>query len=119
MTIMVDIIDTTLQTMITKSAMMFRTIRGGTHKGCSDPMPNFEASRPVKNGSTADPAWPTPPIHPTPPVKSHFGMISPDCLIRIGYMGPSRRPMNETASAFSSRDGTTQTVTSSLVKMHE
>ena len=43
------------------------------YKGCNEPIPNLEASRPVAKGKTAEPACPKPPIQPTQPVRSHFG----------------------------------------------
>ena len=43
-----------------------------------------------------------------------MGRISFVWLTRMGYMGPKRRPMHDTATAFSTSEGTTQMVTSSL-----
>lgn len=66
------------------------------------------------NGKMAAPAWPRPEIHPTQPVKSHLGRMPFAWLTRMGYIGPRRSPMTDTATAFSTSEGTTQTVTSSL-----
>lgn len=69
-----DIIDTMLQTDISASA----SIRLGcenTYKGCNDEIPNLLASKPVANGSAAEPVIPIPLIQPTEPAKSHFGRI--------------------------------------------
>ncbi|PSR73980.1 hypothetical protein PHLCEN_2v10211 [Hermanssonia centrifuga] len=66
------------------------------------------------NGKTADPAWPTPLIQPTLPINNHFGKMVLHWLTRMGYIGPSSKPMQDTATAFSSKEGTTQIVTSNL-----
>ena len=58
-TISVDIIDTMLREP--PSASPQNTAQANrAHKGCRLVMPNRDASRPVRNGSTAEPAWPTP-----------------------------------------------------------
>ena len=54
------------------------------------------------------------PMYPRHPVRSQRGRIPVDCFIRIGYIGPRRSPINETAIPFSTSEGTSQTVTSSL-----
>lgn len=66
------------------------------------------------NGKMAAPACPRPEIHPTQPVKSHLGRMPFAWLTRMGYIGPRRSPMTDTATAFSTSEGTTQIVTSSL-----
>ena len=53
-------------------------------------------------------------IYPRQPVSNHRGRMLVEWFIRIGYMGPIRSPMKETAIAFSTSEGTTHTVTSSL-----
>ncbi len=89
--------------------------RSKTHKGWRDAIPNFDASIPVMKGRMADPACPTPAMYPIQPVRSQRGRIVDEWFIKIGYMGPRTSPTNETAMAFSIREGTTQTVISSLV----
>ena len=49
------------------------------------------------------------------PVSSQRGRIRPDSFITMGYIGPSKTPMNETATAPPIRDGTNHTTSSRLV----
>jgi hypothetical protein len=49
------------------------------------------------------------------PVSSQRGRIRPDSFITMGYIGPSRTPMSETATAPPIRDGTSHTTSSRLV----
>ena len=49
------------------------------------------------------------------PVRSQRGRIRPDSFITMGYIGPSRTPMRETATAPPIRDGTSHTTSSRLV----
>ena len=112
MTIIVDIIDTMLCHTLERSYYLVR--ERGTHNGCRLAIPNREANKPVKNGSTAEPACPTPEMYPIAPKKSQRGRMWVLWFTRIGNIGPRSRPTNATAIAFSTRDGTTQMVTSSL-----
>ena len=79
-------------------------------------MPNFDAKAPVMNGNTAEPAWPHAAIHPIAPVSSQRGKIREASFIKIGYIGPSRTPTIETATAPPTREGTNQTTSSSLIR---
>lgn len=89
--------------------------QGRTDKGCRDAIPNFWARRPVMNGRTAEPAWPAPAMYPEQAVMSQRGRMVVEWFMRMGNIGPRRRPTKETATAFSISEGTTQTVTSSLM----
>ena len=66
------------------------------------------------NGRTAEPAWPAPAIYPAQPVMSHGGRMVVEWFMRMGNIGPRRRPTREIATAFWMSEGTNQTVTSSL-----
>lgn len=54
-------------------------------------------------------------MYPIQAVRSQRGRMVVEWFMRMGYIGPRRRPTNETAMAFSMSDGTTQTVTSMLM----
>ncbi len=86
-----------------------------THNGCREAMPNFCARRPVMKGRTAEPACPAPAMYPAQPVISHLGRMVVEWFMRMGNMGPRRRPTRETAMAFWTSEGTSQTVISSLM----
>ena len=58
-TIIVDIIDTMLIAARVSSASSLNREKEGAHTGWRLTIPNFDASKPVRNGSTAEPAWPT------------------------------------------------------------
>ena len=71
-TTIVDIIDTILHTtnidqFKPKDSLLKHEKELVTHKGCNELIPNLAANNPVKNGSTAAPAWPTPLINPMQP----------------------------------------------------
>jgi len=48
------------------------------------------------------------------PVRIHGGIILDDWFIAMGYIGPRRRPVIDSAIAFPTREGTNQTIKSSL-----
>jgi hypothetical protein len=56
-------------------------------------MEYFEATTPVINGITADPACPKPAIQPIEAVTSHLGRTFDVWVITSGYMGPIKRPI--------------------------
>lgn len=66
-------------------------------------------------GRTAEPACPAPAMYPEQAVMSQRGRMVVEWFMRMGNIGPRRRPTKETATAFSMSEGTTQTVISSLV----
>ena len=74
----------------------------------------FWAIAPVMNGIRALPQVPSPPIHPTAPVRIHGGRMRAARFIAIGNMGPSNRPMMDAVMAFPIREGTNQITNSSL-----
>lgn len=116
MTMSVDIIDTMLHSSDLSQHHSCCVQMLDTHNGCRDAMPNLDASRPVMNGRIAEPARPTAAIYPMQAVKSQRGRMVVEWFMRMGYIGPRRSPTNETAMAFSMSEGTTQTVTSMLVR---
>jgi len=59
-------------------------------------MPYFSANKPVPNGRNAEPATPTPVIHPTHAVNIGDGRIREPCEIKIGNKGPIQMPMKDT-----------------------
>ena len=65
-------------------------------------------------GSAADPVCPNPAIQPMQGVSNQRGRMRPDSFITMGYIGPSRTPMSETATAALIREGTSQTTSSRL-----
>lgn len=77
-------------------------------------MPKRAASRPVKKGRRADPTCPRPVMRPRAKLSNPLGRIFEEWLTRMGYIGPSIIPINDTATAFSISEGTTQMVISSL-----
>ena len=77
-----------------------RNYKGSTHKGWREAIPNFDAKRPVRNGKMAEPACPAPAIFPAQPAISHLGRVVVEWFIRIGNIGPRRRPTTATAIAF-------------------
>ena len=117
----VDIIDTMLRSKSESAAILWASAQNSerTHKGWRLTIPNFDASKPVRNGSTAEPACPTLAMYPRQPVRSQRGRMVVLWFIRIGYMGPMSSPMNDTANAFSMSDGTAQTVISSLRRAYQ
>lgn len=66
------------------------------------------------NGKIALPEAPMPDINPIDPVTISRGKILPVRLITMGYMGPRRTPIRDTAAAFPMSDLTNQMVNSSL-----
>ena len=114
MTIIVDIIETMLTAARVNSASSLNREKEGTHKGWRLTIPNFDASKPVRNGSTAEPAWPTLAMYPRQPVRSQRGRMVVEWFMRMGNMGPKKKPTKETAIASPTRDGTSQTISSSL-----
>ena len=80
--------------------------------------PTFDASRPVMNGKSADPACPNPAIHPMHPLRSQGGRTCRAWFMTSGYIGPRSIPTNETASALPMSEGTNQTISSSLSMRH-
>lgn len=124
---MVHIIDTTLS----KYKYWKEAENSKPYSGCSERIPYFEASNPVKKGIAADPVIPMAVIQPTQPVSSQPGRMRDACPSNIGNMGPRSTPMKDTcyfvsqhddggrvrvrtAKAFSMTEGTNQTVSSSL-----
>jgi hypothetical protein len=91
------------------------SIKQGIYSGCRLLIPVLLAIAPVRKGNAADPVCPSPAIQPMQPVSSQRGRIRPDSFITMGYIGPSRTPMSETATAPPIRDGTSHTTSSSLV----
>ena len=59
-TMSVDIIDTMLNSKSESAAILWTSAQNSerTHKGWRLAMPNLDASSPVRNGSTAEPACP-------------------------------------------------------------
>ena len=55
-----------------------------TYRGCRLLIPTLEASAPVMNGKTADPACPKPAIQPIDPVRSQGGSTRPAWFITMG-----------------------------------
>ena len=91
------------------------SIKQGIYSGCKLLIPALLAIAPVRKGNAADPVCPSPAIQPMQPVSSQRGRIRPDSFITMGYIGPSRTPMSETATAPPIRDGTSHTTSSRLV----
>lgn len=89
-----------------------------THNGCKLDIPNLAARTPVMSGSTALPAMPMPAIQPIAPVSSQRGRTFFAWLTTIGYIGPMRTPITDTATAFSMREGTAQMVASRLMTVY-
>ena len=90
-------------------------IKKGNYNGCRLFIPLLLAIAPVRKGNAADPVCPSPAIQLMQPVSSQRGRIRPDSFITIGYIGPSRTPMSETATAPPIKDGTNHTTSSRLV----
>lgn len=90
-------------------------IKQGIYSGCRLLIPVLLAIAPVRKGNAADPVCPSPAIQPMQPVSSQRGRIRPHSFITMGYIGPSRAPMSETATAPPIRDGTNHTTSSRLV----
>lgn len=90
-------------------------IKHGIYSGCRLLIPVLLAIAPVRKGNAADPVCPSPAIQLMQPVSSQRGRIRLDSFITMGYIGPSRTPMSETATAPPIRDGTSHTTSSSLV----
>lgn len=53
------------------------------------------------------------------PVRSHGGMSRPDSFMRMGYIGPKKKPTKETATASPTSEGVSQTTSSSLRRFIE
>jgi hypothetical protein len=66
-------------------------------------------------GKRAAPDPPTAPMQPIATVRILEGRIRPPWLTIIGYIGPRKKPMNETATAFPIRDLVCHTTISRLV----
>lgn len=66
------------------------------------------------NGNSAEPVKPKLAIQPMDPVSSQGCRTRPDSFIRIGYIGPKKNPTKETAMASPTKEGTSQTISSSL-----
>ncbi len=64
MTIIVDIMETMLHASLQHAIHLTHTAEhnSDTHNGCKLVIPNLDARRPVRNGSTAEPACPMPAI---------------------------------------------------------
>jgi hypothetical protein len=92
-------------------------IEQGIYSGCRLLIPVLLAIAPVRNGNAADPVCPSPAIQPMQPVSNQRGRIRPDWFITMGYIGPSRTPMSETATAPPIRDGMSHTMSSRLVEI--
>lgn len=75
MTIIVDIMDTMLDTIPHEYLQPRISYKSNTHNGCKLVIPNRDARRPVRNGSTADPACPIPAMYPMQPVRIQRGNI--------------------------------------------
>ena len=73
----------------------------GAYRGCKEPMPYFEARRPVAKGSAADPAMPRPATSPTHPVSSQWGRIRVIWDTSSGNIGPSTTPIRDTCESSS------------------
>jgi len=108
-----------------------RGLKIRTYNGCRDPIPYFEASKPVIKGNAAEPAIPIPLTSPMQAVSSQRGRMCVICCTRSGNIGPSTRPTKEiwrrfvsesrkkykgdhTATALPTMEGTNQTVSSRL-----
>lgn len=87
----------------------------GTYRGCRLLMPCFCEIAPVIKGRMALPACPKPAIQPIDPVRIQRGRMREAWFMAIGYIGPSKAPMIDTAIAFPTSDGTNQMTSSSLV----
>lgn len=66
------------------------------------------------NGRTADPLIPRAAIQPTALDMSHGGTRSAVLFITIGYTGPRKSPIKETATASPTKEGTIQIMISRL-----
>lgn len=86
----------------------------GTHSGCKVLIPCFSEIAPVIKGKIALPACPKPAIQPIELVRIQRGKMRPVWFMAMGYMGPSRTPMIDMATALPIRDGTNQMVRSRL-----
>jgi len=85
-----------------------------THSGWRLLIPWRDAMAPVMNGRNALPAWPKPAIQPIEPVKIHRGRTREAWFMTMGYIGPSRTPTMDTATALPMSEGTSQMVISKL-----
>ena len=85
-----------------------------TYSGCKLTIPNFPEKAPVRNGNKADPANPKLAIQPMDPVSNQGGKSFPVSFIKIGYIGPKKNPIMDTATALPINEGTNQTTSSSL-----
>lgn len=104
-----------IETSLLASVCITRNlIKRGIHRGCRLLIPALLAIAPVMKGNAADPVCPSPAIQPIQPVSSQRGRTRPDWFITIGYIGPSRMPTSETATAPPMRDGTSHTTSSRL-----
>ena len=87
-----------------------------THSGCSPLIPVFDAIAPVMNGNTAAPAAPQLPVQPIAPEIQSGGRMRPAWFMRMGNMGPRKKPTKETQIAPDNRLGTSHTTSSSLME---
>jgi hypothetical protein len=53
-------------------------------------------------------------VSPMEPVRIFLGKTRPAWFMQSGYIGPSKTPTSDTATAFPMRDGTNQMTSSSL-----
>ena len=106
-------IATNLQPASTSASLLFH-ISIGTYAGGKALIPALEAIAPVMNGKTAAPAAPQLPAHPIAPEMQSGGRMRPAWFIRMGKMGPRKKPTNEMEIAPAKRFGTNQTTSSSL-----
>ena len=79
-------------------------------------MPALDAIAPVMKGKTAAPAAPQLPTHPMAPDMQSGGRTRPAWFMRMGKMGPKKKPTKETQIAPDSRLGTSHTTSSSLTE---
>lgn len=86
----------------------------GTHSGCNVLIPCFSEIAPVIKGRTALPACPKPAIQPIELVRIQRGRMRPVWFMAMGYMGPSRMPTMDMATALPIKEGTNQMVRSRL-----
>ena len=86
-----------------------------TYTGGRAPIPALEEIVPVMNGNTAAPAAPQLPVQPIAPEIQSGGRMRPAWFMRMGNMGPRKKPTKETEIAPANRFGTNQTTNSRLV----
>jgi hypothetical protein len=104
-----------METNLLASACITRNlIKRGIYRGCRLLIPALLAIVPAMKGNAADPVCPSPAIQPMQAVSSQRGRIRPDWFMTMGYIGPRRTPMSETATAPPIRDGTSHTTSSRL-----